>query len=592
MIAVSLPIWVQLILITGVGLFSQLIAHTLGIPAIVLLLASGLMLGPIGNLVEPDLLFSDHLLPFVSFSVSIILFEGGLSLLPQEGKVVGRIVSRLVTLGVFVTIVLLGLAAHFILKLDWGSALLLAAILSVSGPTVITPLLNQVRVKSPLDAILRWEGILIDPVGVVVSVVIFEALISQRLGETPILISTGIISSLSVGLISGALAGIGLAAALKRYLIPDHLFLYSTLLTVFLSTRVANAIVPESGLLAAIILGATLRRAAPPGMRHITHVFDELRELLISLLFIVLTARLELTTELNWYSILLFVVVSLLFVRPISVFVSTIGSGLSLREKGLLASVMPRGIVAASIASLLAFELKNASIQSADQIVVMVFVMIVASVMIYGLGLKPVAKALNLLQRDPQGILIVGAHKFARLIGLKLKIHGVRVLMIDTNPRYIAAAKKLGLECFEGSILAADTLDLIDLDGIGKLLTLTSNEELNALAALDFHPRFGRASVFQIALSEASNNIGAVTRGRVGFGKWATFEVLSEKISKESDIIVRKFEELSIDAILPLFRISNRGELSIFSEVGKVQIREGDIILGVSKDNSDSVLLG
>lgn len=580
--------FLKLAMILALGALGLTAAHLLRFPAIIILLLLGLVLGPFTGLLNPDALFGDFFLPAVSLGVAVILFEGGLSLHLHEATQTRKAVFSLITIGVAVTTLAIGALAHSLFDLPLSVALLLGAIASVSGPTVVTPLLRQVRLRAPLGAILRWEGILVDPVGVVLAVLLFEGIVTQDL--SPLSVGGGMFYALLVGTVIGGIAGTLVVFLFDRYVLAEHLHAPVTLALLLLSFALANFLAHESGLLAAIVMGAVIINRSRTSIRHIIELAETLRDVSIAVLFIVLAARLELAdlTSLGWES-LVFLGLLIFVIRPLAVFLSTLGSGLSLRERLFIGALAPRGIVAASMSALLALELTSAGVPYGEQLVSLTFVIILGTVVFYGLSAAPVSAALGVREKEPQGVLFVGAHRAARILAEVLSREGLRTLLIDTNPTNIAAARRRGLEAFPGSAVSERTLEQLDLNGIGRLIALTSNDEANSLATVEFMEVFGRREVYQLApeIKMAETTAGehpVRPRGRIAFSEELRYETLLARIRDRSSLeVLEPKDEKELEAVqqhiangaILLFLLDAKGSLIIPSNDVTPTVKSG-----------------
>ncbi|MFG0333620.1 MAG: cation:proton antiporter [Maioricimonas sp. JB049] len=527
-----------LVALTGVfvlGSLAQWIAWRLRLPSILLLLVFGFLAGPVTGLINPDELLGDLLFPVVSLSVAVILFEGSLSLQLVELREIGKVLGYLLTLGAGITWLLTTLAAYFVLGLEFHTSLLLGALLVVTGPTVIGPLLRQIRPIGRVGPIARWEGIVIDPVGAMLAVLVFEAeaaIQAARFDIATLDAASGLLETTFSGIFFGLLAGVILEYVLTRHLVPDYLQSPVTLMLVFASFVASNLLKHESGLAAVTVMGVYLanRRAVP--LRHILEFKENLTVVLVSSLFILLTARLDPVAmmDFGWRGVL-FCLVMVLLVRPISVFFATLGSPLSWAERGFLAWLAPRGIVAAAVASVFALRLGPGT---GDGLVPATFLVIAVTVVVYGLTALPLARRLGLAMADPQGVLIASAHAGARAIAHALQEAGFRVLLVDTNHWNIQQARMEGLETASMNILSEQAVTNLDLGGIGRFLGMTSNDGVNSLAALRMADIFGRAEVYQLTparKAEKQEESAHHLRARFLFGADVTYEVLNKKFA-------------------------------------------------------------
>ncbi|MGD8856762.1 MAG: cation:proton antiporter [Chloroflexota bacterium] len=571
-----LLISLSLILILGIG--AQWLAGRLRLPSILLLLVLGFLAGPVTGLINTDETFGELLFPLVSLSVAVILFEGGLSLRVSELPRLRGVIGRLISVGALITWLVGAVAARYILGLDWPLSVLLGAILIVTGPTVVGPLLRQIRPKGKAAKALKWEGILIDPVGAVLAVLIFEAILGGEFGQAPSVVVLGVLQTLAIGVIAGLLGAVLIVVAFRRYWVPDHLHNPITLLVVVASFAVSNLLHPEAGLLTVTIMGLALANQNQISIRHIVEFKENLQVLLIGSLFILLASRLQLDDLLNagWRG-LLFLGVLVLIARPLSVLFSTWRSDLDVKERLFLSWMAPRGIVAASVASIFAFELVESGHAGAEQLVPMTFLVIIGTVALYGLTSGPLARALGLAERNPQGALIVGAHSFGQDVAETLGANGFRTVLIDSYDRNVWESEQRGLEAYHGDALSEALLDEINLSGIGRLLALTSNDEVNSLAALHYRDVFGRAEVYQLDISDQFADREPVTqhlRGRSLFGTDVRYENLCALAGKGARVQVTEmtehfdyvsFQSLYGNEAMPLFLITAKGELLIYT---------------------------
>ncbi|MCB8966585.1 MAG: cation:proton antiporter [Ardenticatenaceae bacterium] len=592
------------------GVSAQWFAWRLRLPSILLLLLFGFLAGPITGIIEPDVLFGDLLFPVVSISVAIILFEGGLTLRLSELPKVGDVIFRLISVGALLTWGLAALSAHYIVGLNWPLSALLGAILIVTGPTVIGPLLRQVRPKGEVAAVLKWEGILIDPVGAVLAVLVFEAILEGEISQVPAAIAFGVLQTMFIGVIGGLLAAGILVLFMRRFWIPDHLQNGVALLLAIGSFAISNLLHPEAGLLTVTVMGLALANQNWVSIKHIVEFKENLTILLIGVLFIVLASRLQLAdiSSLGWSSVL-FVLVLIVVIRPLAVLVSTFRSRLDGRSRLFLTWMAPRGIVAASVASVFSFELAEAGHTGAESIVPLTFLVIVGTVLFYGLTAAPAARRLGLAELNPQGVLFVGAHAWARALAKSIQDAGFRVVLIDTNWQNIVAGQLEGLDMHHGDALSEEVMEECEFDGIGRLLAVTSNNEVNSLAALRFPEVFGRAAVYQLPFG--SKNVienlqqkPSHLRGRFLFGAQTTYRYLLEQWQNGAEVkatsLTQKFtyqdwQNMYGDRAIPLFLVTERHELSIFTAEDPPLPRSGQTIIslvltnGVIADNASDL---
>ncbi len=557
------------------GIAAQWLAWFIRIPSIFLLLLIGLTAGPLTGWLHPQELFGDLLFPAVSLSVAVILFEGGLTLQTVVLRDIGRVLRNLVTLGVLVTWIITSIAAYLLLGLEPAMSVLIGAMLVVSGPTVVGPLLRHVRPIDRLRSTLQWEGILIDPIGVLVAVLVFEAILVGELQAATTLVITGMLKMVVVGSALGYISAKAVVWLIQRGLIPDYLHNAVTLMVVVMSFTLANVLHHEAGLFTVTVMGIVMANQKAIIMRHIIEFKETLTVLLISGLFILLSARLEWhdLTHMSWGS-LAFLAVLILVARPAAVAISTIGSGMPWQERAFLAWVAPRGIVAAAMASIFTLRLSAEGYAQADQLVPITFLVIIGCVAVYGLTAAPVARWLNVAQDNPQGVLFVGASPLSQALAEALQAEGIATCLADTNRSNIATARLSGLNTHYGNVLTEDALDNIELDGIGRILALTPNDEANALAALHFAELFGRVESYQLIPSTSDGESMPHLRGRFLFHENANYNVLSIHLAAGAVIKTTSlsdqfdydaFQTYYQNAAWPLFVITESGGLSVWT---------------------------
>ncbi len=593
------------VVVLGIG--AQWLAWRTKFPSILLLLGFGFLAGPVTGFLPQDALQGEWLFPFVSLAVGIILFEGGLTLRFDEFKEVGRAVVNLITIGVLVTGVLGALGAYYLAGFSWEVAVVLGALLTVTGPTVVLPLLRHVRPAGRVGTIAKWEGITIDPIGAILAVLVLEAVIliqepTKAGGVVDVhgsvwgAIATGLAYEVVVGVGVAALSAGLLIVLLQRRLVPDWLQNPVALMVVIAAFAVSNSLKEEAGLLEATLLGIIMANQKYVSVRRIVEFKEDLRVLLISLLFIVLSARLDPSA----FEImlapgpLLFLGLLMLVVRPLAVMASSWRTGLTWKEQTFLAWLAPRGIVAAAVASLFSFRLAEFFPADAERIVPVVFLVIVGTVAVYGLTISPLARWLGLALPDPQGILFIGAQGWVRKVATALQDLGVRVLLIDANSRNVRQSRKAGLGAQRANILAEGVIDDIDLSGIGRLLAVTPNDEVNSLAALHFGEVFESDEIYQLPTRadgprHASTEIPRHLRGRPLFGTDATYTSLDERFDAGARVyVVHLSERLTLQALLdehedeaqvtPLFIV--RGEkVRVFAEDAEITPQPGDALV-------------
>ncbi|MEX2543372.1 MAG: sodium:proton antiporter [Trueperaceae bacterium] len=559
--------------VVALGAAAQWIAWRARLPAILPLLVTGFIVGPVLGWITPaELVPAGLLYPAISLAVGLILFEGGLTLRIPEVKEIRGVVFRLVTIGALVTFIGGALAVYVLTDLSPQLSFLFGALIVVTGPTVIGPLLRIVRPEARVANVLKWEGILIDAIGAMVAVMVFEYVLidnrNEALGQTVLLFLQFIL----FGTVTGVIGGFALAWLLKRRAVPDYLVNVVALSGVFLVFSIASAMGPESGLLATVLMGVIVGNSGVPNITDLLSFKEDLTILFINLLFIVLAANIQLEAFLGVLNLsgLVLLAVVMLVLRPLNIFVSTWRSPLRLNEKLYLSWIGPRGIVAASVSSLFAARLDRAGFEGAQTLVSLVFLVIVGTVLLNSLTARYFGRLLRVADPDPQGFLILGAHALARKIAAFLREQGVPVLMADTNWSNVAAARAEGLPAYYGSLLSDRSDDELRLGGIGRLLALTSNDEANALTALKYAREFGSQDVYQLEPSrEASerNRLGGEQRGRVVFHRGVAYRELARLVEeggelRKTEVTERfSFEQLARkygSEVLPMFLLNGK----------------------------------
>lgn len=563
--------------IVSLGIAAHWLAWVFRIPAIVLLLVFGFVVGPITGFIKPDEVMGSLLPPFVSLSVAVILFEGGLSLKYKDIKSVSPVLARLLTIGVLVSWLITSVSARLFLGLDWSLSFMMGGILTVTGPTVVIPLLRHIRLSGKTAALLKWEGITIDPVGATLAVLIFEAVRAKEaaISFSGMLIELG--QTLAIGCVLGAIAAMVIVFLMKRYWIPDYLEGPFTLMIVFIVFALSNHFQHESGLLTVTVMGIILANQKYVSMSHILEFKENLTLILLSLLFIILSARLTIYDfEKIDFGALLFAMSIIVAARPLSVFLSSIGSSIKLKEKVFLACVAPRGIVAASVASVFALELGKSGYTGTEKIVPVTFFVIMLTVLVYGFSAPIIARRLRLVNPNPQGILMAGCHSWARKIALALKKEGVPVILVDTNMANVSSARMSGLYSHLASVLSSHFIEIEDFGDIRRILCLTSNDELNTLACSRFREFFGSRETYQLPYREdlRFEAIPFETRGRLLFRRDLTFSKIAEmsdgdpvirvtKLTSEFDF--KTFVSMSDEHTYPAILIRKNGNVEIFT---------------------------
>ncbi len=566
-----------LTVIGALTLVSQWGAWRLGAPSIVFLLAAGILIGPVFGQINADQLLGDLLFPVVSLSVAIILFEGSLTLRFGELKETGSTLWRMLSIGVLVTWVVISCAAHWLVGLTWELAILFGAIMVVTGPTVIGPMLRAVRPNQKISKLLRWEGIVIDPVGAVLAIIVFDVIIIEE-GGALLGILSGVGEIILVGCLGGAIAGYLWGLVLRKYWIPEFLHNVCTLLVVLIVFVTTDSLAHESGLLAVTLMGIWLANMPGVYVDDILDFKESLSVLLISALFILLASRLDLQALASVGLPALGLLLVVQFVaRPLKILVSTVPSDLTWPERGLLSWIAPRGIVAAAISALFALKLEAINYPGSELIVPLAFAIIIGTVAWQGLTSPFVARLLNVAQPEPKGVLFVGGNSVVMAIATKLQEAEFRVMIADTSWDNVASARMAGLPTYFGNPLSAHAERHLDLTGIGQLFAMSRRDDLNALACLRFAHEFSRNGVYALARKRENRDGEKHTpatgeSGRVLFSNDVSHAKLASLIAGGANTRqTRLTEEFDYDQLaaepnlIPLLAWSSEQELQVAS---------------------------
>lgn len=584
------------------GILAQWVAWRFKIPAILPLLLIGLFVGPVSTLLSADgtkwlepiwngeegLFPGESLFYFVSLAISIILFEGGLTLRRNEVINTGPVILKLISVAVVVTFSGAGMAAHYIFGLSWEISFLFAALIIVTGPTVIAPILRSIPLKRDVSSVLRWEGILIDPIGALVAVLVFEFIRIEDGNEFTTMALMEFGKVILFGFTFGFAFAHALVFAIKKEVIPHYLLNVFTLATVIGVFVLADTFAHESGLLAVVVMGMVMGNINLPNLKELLYFKESLSILLVSILFILLAANIQLEEMLlvfNVKALLLFAVVAFVL-RPIGVFLSSIGSGLGFREKLFISWVGPRGIVAAGIASLLGLKLARLNIPEAEYITPLVFMIVLGTVLLNATTARWMARLLGVFLKDSKGVLIVGASTVSRTIAAYLKKSNRHVVLIDSNPDNIRKAREMGLDALEESVYADDLLNNIELNDVGYLMALTGNSDINKTAINKFQKQYGENGAFRLIspaeMNDPENNpeegLFSPTDDYISLREVARKYPEIREITLNSRNHYEGLVEIlkSDSEIIPLFIKNHLGDLNIVpSRNSRVEIKEG-----------------
>jgi len=497
------------------GVLSQYFAWKFKIPAILPLIMTGLIVGPISaeyfssdgtKWIEPIWNGTEGLLPeqilfhFISLSIGLILFEGGLTLKFSELKKMGPVIAKLITLGAITTFIGVAIPTHYILGISWEISFLFSALVIVTGPTVISPILRNIPLKKNVSTLLKWESILIDPIGALVAVLVFEFINAGEDKSYSLITFYEFSKFLFLGILIGYVSAKLIAFSIKKNLIPNFLInvlVLGSVLTVFVFSEV---FAHESGLLSVVVMGVFLGNSDLPQFDDLMKFKESISVLLISILFILLASNIQLSDIkliLNWQSLLVFSIL-ILVIRPLGVFISTSNSSLSYQEKIFISWIGPRGIVAAGIASLFGIKLVSDGMENAEFLSPMVFMVVFGTVFLNSLTARTLSKILGVFLKNSEDMLIIGASKFSRQIALYLESTGKKVVLTDSNKSKVSEAKRNGLNAINSDIYSNELLNDLELSEVGYLFALTGNEEIDKYAVRKFKSQFGENGAFRL----------------------------------------------------------------------------------------------
>jgi NhaP-type Na+/H+ or K+/H+ antiporter len=520
----------QLAGLVAIGVLVQWFSNLVRLPSIVLLLAVGLVLGPISGIIDPNELFGELLGPLVGLSVAMVLFEGGLSLRLSEARKLGAPLWALVFGGLVTSFLITTGLGVFVADLQLPVAAMIGAILVVTGPTVIKPMLRLARLSQRPARLLRWEGIVNDPLGALLAVLVLEVALIGAGEESGPMTSFLVVAGKATGAgLCGGLAGFGLGRALSRGWLAEHLKVPAMVAGVLGAYAISEWMLHESGLLAVTIMGVVLANVEAASLESIRHFKENVATLLVALLFLVISASLSLEdlTAISPGAILLVLAV-VFVVRPVSVWLALMGSGIPWREKLLVSWIAPRGIVAAAMAGALAPQLERAGYADARLILPVLFGVIVTTVLLHGLTIRPLARRLDLAGHPGGGLLIVGVSVWSIALARTLRDAGVDVLLTDSDYRATVRARMQGVEAFHGDVLNEDDLDELPSERVSWSLAASPDDHYNALACLSLRNMIGPDHTLQLTPAKD----GEAAPHLVGRALWddrGTFESLSAR---------------------------------------------------------------
>lgn len=602
------------------GIFAQWLAWRVNIPAILPLIAIGLILGPLSQLLTPDgaklvdpqNIFEGRMMYyFVSLSVGIILFEGGMTLRLSEVKHVANTVRNLLIAGSVIMLLGGGLAAHLLVDMDWDFAMLFGSLIIVTGPTVISPILRSVHATKNVSTILKWESILIDPIGALVAVLVYKILFVGRMFSDDVSIYESFIGTLLPTIFVGSLVGAFFAwimyILLKRDLVPHFLQNVVALALVVFAFAGADLVAHESGLLSVTVMGVVLANTNLRKLDQILEFKESLTVILVSLLFIILASNIDIEAfGFIGPGALALLLVVMLVLRPLAVFLSAWKSNLNTNEKIFVSWIGPKGIVAAAIASLFALyimenELSPEQLHQAQMLTPLTFSMILGTVLINGLTAKPLARMLDVIKKESDGFLLVGANEIAVCIGRYIQSIGLPVVLLDNSRRNLKYAIANDLRAIEENVLDEEISELLEYEDAGRMMALTSSHDINIFAVRKFRQNFGTEKVFRL-ITANEMKFSKLTRPKnILFGGDADFIRLMGLVRRFKEIRELKPENQEhlnqilvneSDNLIPIFLRTPDNKLKTITGQFQVEFAEGDVLAYVGEYDPEKIAYG
>lgn len=590
----------DLMFVIFLGIASQWVAWRYRMPAIVLMSIAGLLVGPIFGWIDPQESFGGLFGPIISLAVAIILFEGSLNLDFREVRGFSKPLFRIVTLGAFIAWIAGSLAAHYLAGLSWAVAFVIGGLFIVTGPTVILPLLRQAKLKPKPAAILKWEGIVVDPFGALLAVFAFEFI--QFINDDVTLKSMLIFFAASVfaGLI-GFGAGRGLGWMFENGNVPEFLKSPMVFAVVLFTFVLSDEIMHETGLLAVTVMGMTMANLHIASIQDMRHFKENISVLLISSIFVMLTASLNPDTLLRIFDwkIITFVAAMLFVVRPLSIWLSTIGTDLTNKEKMLIGWIAPRGIVALTVSGYFATVLLEKGYVDAEILTALTFALVFSTVVAHGFSIGWLAKKLNLASSESPGVLIVGGNLFTTELAKSLQDLKHQVLIMDNSFEHLSEARNSGVQSKVGEILSEQTEYNVDLTPYPIMIAATEVDSYNALVCSNFVPELGRNTLFQTALIQGdTNDFHQSLGGRILFGSNETIYQLNGRIIRGQIIrktpITEKYtytqylRDREEDTLL-LYILRKNDDLEFFTSNQELQAGPGDTVVSLTPPTKEKV---
>lgn len=587
---ISLLFVIMLIGVLGIG--SQWVAWKFNLPAIVVMSIAGLIMGPFLGIMNPEASFGPIYSPVISVAVAIILFEGSLNLSFKELRGLGKPIFRISTIGAFIAWILGSLTAHYIAGLSWEVAFVIGGLFIVTGPTVILPLLRQSKLKPRPAKILKWEGIIVDPIGVLLAVFAFEIITfftkEDVGGETLLIFFAAAAFAAFLGWFCGRVTG----WLFETGYVPEFLKSPAVFVIVIFCFTLADEIVHGTGLLSVTAMGMTLANIGLSSLNDFRHFKENISVLLISAIFIMLASSLQMDTIIQIFSpnIIGYVLLMMFAVRPLSIFLSTIRTGLTIQERALVGWIAPRGIVALTVSGYFAGILNEAGYADAELLTTLTFGLVFFTVVAHGFSIGPMAKKLHLSLEGKPGILIVGSSRFTVELAKSFRKGEYPVLIVDSSWERLRYARNEGVPFYHGEILSEQTEYNLDTIPYDFIIAATESYSYNSLVCTTFMPEYGRTNVFKVDPEESEANMDIVTKvgGRSLCREDMSLGEFNEKINNgfvfrqtalTEQFSYSQFKKGLDEAAILMYFIKPSGQIYFYAQDLRVRPNIGDIIV-------------
>ncbi len=587
----------NIIILISVLMLLAIICQWLGwffrLPALVLLSGCGILLGPVFGVFNPEQTFGESLEYFISLGVGIILFEGGLQLKFAELRKNPKSILRMIFPGAFISWIILSISAHFIADFSWGVSIFIGGLLVVTGPTVIIPMLRQAKPSAKTASVLKWEGIINDPIGALMATITVLYLSHQYFQDNVIahgaMITGAIIAIIFISLLIGKI----IEFMFKQGRIAEYLKPSVLLAFVIIAYAIGNLLQKEGGLVAVTVLGVFLANTKNMRQEDIHKFIENLTLILVSLIFIILTATLSISDlqKIN-YQMILFVLALVFILRPLSVIISTINTELSFEEKLFIGLIGPRGVVCVAVAGLFAPMLLKAGYEDAKLLIPCIFLIVFTTVIFSGFFIKPLGKVLGVITPHENELLIVGASKFSISLAITLKDNNIPVQIIDHTWRRLKAARLAELNVKYGEVLSSQAEHLFDFEDVTHVLATSGNSAYNSLVCSSFAHELGEKNVLQLAPENGEQETWSYNedfKGKTLVSNEWCFDKLQEMLNNDwqfiSTRLTEKFDYEEYKAVhkeaIPIMKISEKGIFTFATTSIELAPKAGDLIIAL-----------